>query len=131
LRLASNPVALATTLPHTALRVLLADRVRGRGPHEARRRSEHVTLFADIGAGQLFRYVVGVLEIAGAVGLLIPLVAGMAAVGLAALMTGALVTRAAVLGETPAIEVVFLVATAGIAYDRLADIRSPATRVPR
>ena len=115
----------------TVLRVLLAIQFAGGGLMKLGGAESMVTLFADIGAGQWFRYVVGVLEIAGAVGLLIPLVAGMAAVGLAALMTGALVTRAAVLGEAPAIEVVFLIATAGIAYDRRADIRSPATRVPR
>jgi uncharacterized membrane protein YphA (DoxX/SURF4 family) len=115
----------------TALRVLLAIEFAGGGLMKLGGAESMVTLFADIGAGQWFRYVVGVLEIAGAVGLLIPLVAGVAAVGLAALMTGALVTRAGVLGGTPAIEVVFLIATAGIAYDRRAEIRSLARRLPR
>jgi uncharacterized membrane protein YphA (DoxX/SURF4 family) len=113
------------------LRVLLAIEFAGGGLMKLGGAESMVTLFADIGAGQWFRYVVGVLEIAGAVGLLIPLVAGVAAVGLAALMTGALVTRAGVLGGTPAIEVVFLIATAGIAYDRRAEIRSLARRLPR
>ena len=90
-----------------------------------------VRLFADIGAGQWLRYVVGVLEVAGAAGLLIPLVAGVAAAGLAVLMTGALVTRAVVLDGIPVIEVVFLVSTAAIAYDRRAEIGSLATRALR
>jgi uncharacterized membrane protein YphA (DoxX/SURF4 family) len=60
-----------------------------------------VTLFADIGAGQWLRHVVGALELAGAIGLLVPAVAGAAATGLTALMTGALLTRVAVLGGPP------------------------------
>jgi succinate dehydrogenase/fumarate reductase cytochrome b subunit len=88
-----------------------------------------VTLFADIGAGQWLRYVVGVLEIAGAVGLLIPLLTGLAAAGLAALMTGALVTRVIVLDGSPIIELLFLIATAAIAYHRRETIRSLTTRV--
>jgi len=67
------------------------------------------------------------LEIAGAVGLLAPRLNGLAALGLTALMTGALVTQAAVLGGTPVIEVVFLIATAAIAYTRRADLRSPGS----
>ena len=115
----------------TALRVLLAIEFAGGGLMKLGGAESMVTLFADIGAGQWFRYVVGVLEIAGAVGLLIPLVASVAAVGLAALMTGALVTRAVVLDGTPAIEALFLVATAALGYDRRARIRSLATRVLR
>jgi uncharacterized membrane protein YphA (DoxX/SURF4 family) len=115
----------------TALRVLLAIEFAGAGLMKLGGAESMVTLFADIGAGQWFRYVVGVLELAGAIGLLIPLVAGMAALGLAALMTGALMTRAVVLGGIPGIEVVFLIATAGIAYDRRAEIRSLATRLAR
>jgi len=115
----------------TALRVLLAIAFAGGGLMKLGGAESMVTLFADIGAGQWLRYAVGVPEIAGAVGLLIPLVAGVAAVGLAALMTGALVTQAAVLDGTPAIEALFLIATAAIAYHRRAEIRSLATRVLR
>ena len=44
-----------------------------------------------IGIGQWFRYLVGVLEIAGAVGVLIPRLSGLAALGLMCLMAGATV----------------------------------------
>ena len=115
----------------TALRLLLAIQFAVGGVMKLGSAESMVTLFADIGAGQWFRYVVGVLEIAGAVGLVIPLVAGVAAVGLAALMIGALVTRAVVLDGAPAIEALFLIATAAIAYDRRVQIRSLATRVLR
>ncbi len=48
-----------------------------------------IELFAAIGAGQGLRYVVGTLEIAGAIGVLVPRLCGLAAAGLALLMIGA------------------------------------------
>lgn len=45
--------------------------------------------FAAIGVGQWLRYVTMVLEAAGAIGLLIPRLCGLAALGLAAVMLGA------------------------------------------
>ncbi len=56
-----------------------------------------VTMFGQIGAGQWLRYLVGTAELAGAAGLLIPRLAGLAAVGLAADMAGASIINAAVL----------------------------------
>lgn len=52
-----------------------------------------VDMFAQIGAGQWLRYLVGALELAGAIALVIPLLAGLAGLGLAALMVGAFVTQ--------------------------------------
>lgn len=63
-----------------------------------------VELFDDIGVGQWFRYVVGGLELAGGVGLLVPRLAGVAALGLAGVMAGAVVTQTVALG-TPAMVV--------------------------
>ena len=51
-----------------------------------------VDMFADIGVGQWLRYLVGALEVAGGAGLLIPALAGLASLGLAALLTGAVIT---------------------------------------
>ncbi len=48
-----------------------------------------VAMFGQIGAGQWLRYLVGTAELAGAAGLLIPRLAGLAAAGLAADMAGA------------------------------------------
>lgn len=47
---------------------------------------ETVETFETIGFGQWFRYLTGVCELAGAIGLLIPPLAGLAALGLAAVM---------------------------------------------
>ncbi|WNV82644.1 DoxX family protein [Umezawaea sp. Da 62-37] len=49
--------------------------------------------FDEIGFGQWLRYLTGVLEIAGAVGLLIPRLCGLAALGLAGVMVGAVGTE--------------------------------------
>ena len=54
---------------------------------------DFVKKFDDIGFGQWFRYLTGVLEIAAAIGLVIPRICGIAALGLAGSMTGAALTE--------------------------------------
>jgi putative oxidoreductase len=49
--------------------------------------------FTEIGAGQWLRYVTGALELAGAVGLVVPVLSGLAALGLTAVMAGAVGTE--------------------------------------
>ena len=88
-----------------------------------------VQIFTEIGAGQWFRYVIGGVELAGGIGLMVPRLAGPAAVGLMALMVGAGYTQAVVLGApamvlTPAI---FFVLAAAIAWGRRDSI---AARLP-
>lgn len=56
-----------------------------------------VHMFAQMGAGQWLRYFVGAAELAGAIGLLIPRLAGLAATGLAADMVGASMVNIVVL----------------------------------
>jgi putative oxidoreductase len=56
--------------------------------------------FGLIGAGQWMRYFVGAAELAGAIGLLTPWLAGLAAAGLAADMAGATIINATVLHNT-------------------------------
>lgn len=75
-------------------------------------------MFAEIGAGQWLRYLVGVLEIAGAVGLLIPRLAVPAALGLVALMVGATVTNVAILHISPVAPIVFLLLAGLVAAGR-------------
>jgi putative oxidoreductase len=79
---------------------------------------ELVELFASIGAGQWLRYVVGALEVAGAVGLLVPRLSRLAALGLAALMLGATVTNLFVIHERPWLPVGLLLVAAVIAWGR-------------
>jgi len=58
-----------------------------------------VQTFDEVGVGQWLRYLTGTLEIAGSVGLLIPRLAGVAALGLAGVMVGALATEIFVLDD--------------------------------
>jgi uncharacterized membrane protein YphA (DoxX/SURF4 family) len=82
-----------------------------------------VEQFGSIGAGQWFRYLVGSLELAGAIGLLIPRLCGLAACGLVGVMVGATITNVVVLGISPAIPLAFLVLAASIAWFRRGSVR--------
>ncbi|MFI0487407.1 DoxX family protein [Actinomadura sp. 9N215] len=59
--------------------------------------AEAVKTFTEIGWGQWLRYATGAVEAAGAVGLVVPRLAGLAAAGLVALMGGAVLTQLLVL----------------------------------
>jgi putative oxidoreductase len=85
--------------------------------------------FAQIGAGQWMRYLVGTTELAGAIGLLTPWLAGLAAAGLAAEMVGATIINATVLHSGNVVLTVLLCAWSGlIAYRRRQQIKGlPAT----
>ncbi len=83
-----------------------------------------VGMFADIGAGQWLRYLVGGLEIAGALGLLVPRFSGLAALGLVGLMVGAAATNALVLGTSPLLPIVLLLLAALVAWVRRERIRT-------
>jgi len=58
-----------------------------------------VQIFEDLGTGQWLRVVVGLLEVAGGIGLLVPRLAGLAASCLIALMVGATVAQLFFLSE--------------------------------
>src|SRR5215218_3265787 len=75
-----------------------------------------VNMFATIGVGQWFRYLVGALEIAGAVGVLVPRLSGLAALGLLCLMVGATLTNLFVLDTSPFIPVALLMVSALVAW---------------
>ena len=77
-----------------------------------------VDMFTTIGVGQWFRYIVGVLELTGAVGLLIPRLAAFSAAGLAVLFAGAAITNVAVLDTSPLLPLAYLVVAAAIFWIR-------------
>jgi putative oxidoreductase len=77
-----------------------------------------VQMFATIDIGQWFRYMVGALEIAGAVGVLIPRLSGLAALGLVCLMAGATLTNVLVLGTSPLLLVALMLVSALVAWGR-------------
>jgi putative oxidoreductase len=92
--------------------------------------------FADIGAGQWLRYFVGTAELAGAIGLLTPWLAGLAAAGLAADMAGATIINATVLHNTTFGSLVWVTlalcaACALLAYGRRQQIKGLAASIGR
>lgn len=85
-----------------------------------------VQIFEDIGIGQWFRYVVGVLELVGGIGLIIPRTAGLAALGLAVLMVGATITNLFIIDGGVAIvtTIVLFILLSVIAWFRWPQTRS-------
>ena len=79
-------------------------------------------MFAQVGYAAWFATFIGVCETLGAIGLLIPRLAALAAAGLCVIMMGAFVTLAVhhqlVQGITP---IVVLIALIGVAYARVKD----------
>ena len=97
---------------------------------------QSVQEFADIGAGQWLRYFVGTAELAGAIGLLTPWLAGLAADGLAADMAGATIINATVLHHTTFGPNVWLTAVlcavfALLAYARRQQVQGLAAAIRR
>ena len=90
-----------------------------------------VEMFATIGVGQWFRYAVGALEISGAVGVLIPRLSWLAALGLVCLMVGATLTNVVVLGASPLLPLVLLVVGALVAWGRRARAQALLSGLPR
>jgi uncharacterized membrane protein YphA (DoxX/SURF4 family) len=83
------------------LQVLLALAFLGAGGSKLAGTPDMVQLFAAVGVGQWFRVVTGLLEIVGAVLLLVPALASVGALLLAGVMAGAVVAHLTVL-QTPA-----------------------------
>jgi uncharacterized membrane protein YphA (DoxX/SURF4 family) len=123
----------ATTAPPSARRrrarsgaswtvqVLLAGQFAAGGLLKLTGDPQMTAMFTGIGAGQWLRVLVGVLEVAAAVGLLVPRLARPAAAGLVALMLGAAATNVVALGTSPALPLVFgLLATAVVVLRRSA-----------
>jgi len=77
-----------------------------------------VGLFEAIGIGQWFRYLTGALEVAGAFLLLIPRTSGLAALMLAGVMVGAIVTHLFIVGGSPLAAIILLVVTGVVAWGR-------------
>ena len=77
-----------------------------------------VEMFSTIGIGQWFRYLVGALELAGAIGVLIPRLSGLAALGLVGLMAGATLTNVLVLGTSPLLPIALMLVSALVARSR-------------
>jgi uncharacterized membrane protein YphA (DoxX/SURF4 family) len=85
-----------------------------------------VDLFTDIGVGQWLRYLVGVCEVAAAIGLLVPRLAALAALGVTGLMAGAVVTNL-LIDINPVMPAAYLIIAAAIAYSHRTRLSRPRT----
>jgi len=88
------------------------------GPGKLLGSEQAVQTFADIGVGQWLRYLTGTLEIAGGIGLLIPRLSGLAALGLAGVMSGAVLAEVFLLDADVLVPLILLVAVAAVAWFR-------------
>ncbi|MGI5422750.1 DoxX family protein [Actinomadura luteofluorescens] len=94
--------------------------------------ADAVRTFEEIGWGQWLRYVTGAVEAAGAIGLVVPRLAGLAAAGLIGLMGGAVLTQLLVLEPAWALlPLGFAVVFAAVAWDRRAETRQVLRRRTR
>ncbi len=82
-----------------------------------------VGLFQAIGIGQWFRYVTGLMEVSGALLLLVPSLSGLGGLLLTGVMFGALATHLFIIGGNPVMAVMLLVASAAIAWGRREQIK--------
>lgn len=112
----------ARTIALWALQFLLAFQFAGGGWLKLSGAPVMVEMFATIGAGQWFRFLVGALEVAAAVGLLVPRLAGLAALGLCGLMVGATLTNLLILDADPWVALVLLLLSAIVAWGRRNEI---------
>jgi len=90
-----------------------------------------IGLFDAIGIGQWFRYVTGALEVAGALMLIVPRIAGLGAALLVPVMLGAIATHLFVLHNGPAMPLGLLVGLVFVAWGRRAQIIAAVRRVVR
>jgi len=90
-----------------AVQILFGLAIAGGGASKLAGDPAMVEMFDDIGAGQWLRLVVGICEVAGGVGLLIPRVRALAALCLLLLLLGASVTNVSVLDTTPVLALAF------------------------
>jgi uncharacterized membrane protein YphA (DoxX/SURF4 family) len=81
--------------------------------------SSNIPKFEEIGVGQWLRFVTGILEIAGGIGLLIPPLCGLAALGLTLVMIGAVITELFLVAKGgPVLPLILLVLFAAVAFFR-------------
>lgn len=77
-----------------------------------------VAVFAKVGVGQWFRVLTGAMEVAGGTALLLPRLAAAAGVMLAIVMVGATIAHLTMLGGSPVLAIILLLASLAIAWLR-------------
>jgi uncharacterized membrane protein YphA (DoxX/SURF4 family) len=124
---ASRKTAAATgrvrTITLWILQVAVAFAFLAAGGSKLAGAEQMIAMFDKIGLGQWFRYVTGLLEIGGAIGLFVPRYAFHAAVTLMLIMARAIFVHLTVLGGSPLPALALLLLSATIAYLRKLEMR--------
>lgn len=142
--LAATPAASATTVPVRSRRARITLRTTAillalffgvaSGAPKLFAAPAAVEAFDSLGWGALGMYAIGVAEVAGAIGLVVPVLSGLAPIGLSALMVGAFVTQVVAFGgenaATPLILIVPLAALAWAHRGRNRELLALLTRRP-
>lgn len=110
------------------LQVFLALQFIGAGLAKLGGSDSMVDMFNDIGAGQWLRYLVGTMELAGAAGLLIPALSGLAALCLSALMVCATFTNIVILEDQFWVPLGVLIVSMLVAWGRWPKIKALLAR---
>jgi uncharacterized membrane protein YphA (DoxX/SURF4 family) len=79
---------------------------------------EMVELFAAVGVGQWFRYVTGILELTGAVLIVVPRTGSIGAALLATIMLGAIITHLFILRVPPTAPIVLFLLSGFVVWGR-------------
>jgi putative oxidoreductase len=114
----SNKAVTARTIGLWLLQIAAAGLFVFAGGSKLAGNAQMVQVFAVIGIGQWFRYLTGALEVIGAAGLLFRATAALAALMLAVVMIGAVLAHLFVIGGSPAMPAVLLLAMAVVAWAR-------------
>ena len=101
--------SLPQAIPGWILSLLLALIFLAAGSMKLMSRPIAVQEFAQVGLGQWFRYFTGILEVAGAICMLVPPLSRWGAVVLAAVMSGAVVAHLTALHSPPTLPAILLV----------------------
>ena len=115
---AQRPVSRPLNIAAWGLQALLALAFLAAGGSKLAGAQPMVESFAKIGIGQWFRVLTGLLEVVGAVALLVPRAAFLGSLVLGCVMVGAVVAHLTVLGGTPVPPAVLLALTGVVAYVR-------------
>jgi putative oxidoreductase len=113
----------AITIGLWLIQLILAVQFAGAGLFKLSAAPVMVEMFTTIGIGQWFRVLVGTLELAGAIGLLVPRLAGLAALGLAGVMLGAIFANLLILGAAPWLPMGLLLCCALVVWSRWPQLR--------
>jgi putative oxidoreductase len=127
---ALTPAAVSTRAPQSkganialwVLQALLALAFLGAASGKLLGKPEMVALFEAVGAGQWFRYVTGLMELTGALLIVVPRTRFFGAALLSVVMVGAVLTHLFILHTAPTAPAVLLILAGVVAWARRADV---------